>query len=41
MIARFAQPDWDAMFAVNTPLIELAVRATVLYGCGVERIRRL
>ncbi|MFC0250537.1 DUF421 domain-containing protein [Massilia consociata] len=31
MITKFAQPDWAALFAVNTPLAELGARATVLY----------
>ncbi|MDK6075943.1 hypothetical protein [Massilia varians] len=32
MFEKLGHPNWDAMFAVNTPLIELAVRATVLYA---------
>lgn len=32
MSENFVQPEWGAMFAVNTPLVELAVRATVLYA---------
>lgn len=32
MIEQLGQPDWTAMFALNTPLVELAARASVLYA---------
>ena len=32
MFEQLGQPDWAAMFALNTPLVELAAPASVLYA---------
>jgi len=39
MFEKLGKPDWGAMFAVNTPLVELAVRATVLYAAILVLMR--